>query len=280
MNVIGIMQGRLSPPPAGRLQAFPWASWRDEFASARRAGFGAIEWLVTADGLDDNPLWSDHGVAEIRGLSADHAIAVTSVCADCFIDRPFVRVAGAAREASSNLLTRLIERSAAAGIPVVLVPVLEAGAIVTEQDQRDLLVALEVPLAAAVRLGVSLALESDWAGAPWRALIDRSACPALGAYYDAGNAASLGRDPASDLRALGATLRGVHIKDREFGGGSVALGHGAADWPRFFTALAASGYAGPLILETPAGTEPVLNARRNLGHVKGGLQASRARTAP
>lgn len=280
MNVIGIMQGRLSRPPAGRLQAFPWASWRDEFAAARRAGLGAIEWLLTADGLPDNPLWSDHGVAEIRGLAGDHAIPVSSVCADCFIDRPFVRVAAAARAASSALLTRVIERSAAAGIPVVLVPVLEGGAIVTAQDERDLFDAIEAPLAVAGRLGVCVALESDWTGDALRALIDRPACPALGAYYDVGNAASRGHDPARDLRALGATLRGVHIKDREFGGGSVALGHGAVDWPRFFAALAGSGYAGPLILETPAGAEPVLMARRNLAHVKGGLQASRARTAP
>ena len=37
MNAIGIMQGRLSPAEAGRLQAFPFASWEEEFHRARFA---------------------------------------------------------------------------------------------------------------------------------------------------------------------------------------------------------------------------------------------------
>ena len=61
MNPIGIMQGRLSPSRAGRAQAFPFATWREEFAHAAEAGFDSIEWLVTAELYADNPLLVDHG---------------------------------------------------------------------------------------------------------------------------------------------------------------------------------------------------------------------------
>ncbi|MFA5909881.1 MAG: sugar phosphate isomerase/epimerase family protein [Vicinamibacterales bacterium] len=279
MNIIGILQGRLSRPPAARLQAFPAASWRDEFAAARACGFGGIEWLVTGDGLDDNPIWTDRGMAEIRALAAEHEIRLTSLCADCFIDRPFVRVTAAERQQHGILLTRLIERSAKAGIGVVLVPVLEGGAILTEAEADELLGALGEPLAAAARLGIRVGLESDWPGEPLRRLIDRASSPALAAYYDVGNATSMGHDPAGDLRALGPVLCGVHIKDRTRGGGSVALGQGDADFPRFFAALAAAGYAGAVILETPAGPDPVAMARRNLAHLRGHLPPPLSRAA-
>ena len=44
-NDIGIVLGRLSPPVAGRLQAFPWASWAEEFGLARACGFATLEWV-------------------------------------------------------------------------------------------------------------------------------------------------------------------------------------------------------------------------------------------
>ena len=68
MNQIGIMQGRLSPPVAGRLQAFPWKSWEEEFDHARLCGFDTIEWLFQADRHEENPIWIGTGREKIRRL--------------------------------------------------------------------------------------------------------------------------------------------------------------------------------------------------------------------
>ena len=50
----------------GRLQAFPWSSWEQEFRQAPACGFDAIEWLFTADGYQQNPIWTEAGLERIR----------------------------------------------------------------------------------------------------------------------------------------------------------------------------------------------------------------------
>ena len=52
MRSIGIMQGRLSPPIKGRIQAFPSQTWQKEFYLARDCGFSHIEWVLDPDSVD------------------------------------------------------------------------------------------------------------------------------------------------------------------------------------------------------------------------------------
>lgn len=257
------MQGRLSPPRNGRPQAFPWHTWQDEFASAQACGFANLEWLVTAERVADNPICSAAGVDDIRRHARASNLRVTSLCADCFITRPFVRVPAGEQQASVDLLTLLIERSAALGIAVLIVPLLETGAI---SDQNEALAVAEgwrVPLARAAALGVRVAIESDWPGERLRDWLYSFDTPVVGVCYDIGNAAALGYDAGADVRALADVLCAVHIKDRRRSGASVGLGQGDADLPGFVAALAATGFTGPLILETPAGVDPLAAARRH-----------------
>ena len=64
MNEIAIMQGRLLPPYEGRFQAFPAKQWRDEFASANKAGLGCIEWIFEKPNEHLNPFGSDEGIKD------------------------------------------------------------------------------------------------------------------------------------------------------------------------------------------------------------------------
>jgi L-ribulose-5-phosphate 3-epimerase len=263
MNRIGIMQGRLSPAGA-RAQSFPRDSWLEEFDRARGTGFDAIEWLLTAEYLDDNPFWSDAAAADLRRATARTGVAVRSVCADCFITRPLVRTTGADLEAGRSLLDRIVARSAELGVAVVAVPILEGNAIHGAADEQVLRDALAAPLARAHAAGVRVGLESDRSATDQRDFITSAGMPALGAYYDTGNAAAAGWDLESDLRVLAPLLCGVHVKDRPRAAASVMLGSGAVAFDRFWPAIVAAGYAGPIVLETPAGDDPVESARRNL----------------
>jgi L-ribulose-5-phosphate 3-epimerase len=264
INPIGIMQGRLSPPGA-RPQTFPLASWREEFETARACGFERIEWLVTADGFDDNPLWTAAGIDELRRVSDRTGVLVSSACADCFIARPLI---GDELNDHAALLARLVTRCGLAGIAVVIVPILESAAIRHDRDRAQLIEVLGEPLGAAAEAGVSIALESDLAGTDLRALIDACGSASLGACYDTGNAAAAGHDLDRDLTALGARLFAVHIKDRVRLGASRPLGDGEANLDALPRVLAHSGYGGPLILETPVGDEAIPSARRNLAYLR------------
>ena len=260
-NAIGIVQGRLSPPVAGRLQAFPWETWQDEFARARAAGYSMLEWVFESDRYDENPIWTPGGRARIRQLAAKFGVAVPSLCADYFMTHPFFRVPDAEREASGEVLCALVAYGADVGMQTILVPVLEVSEIRSARDKADLLDSLRRPLDLAAAHGVRLGLETELPAREYRALVEGAAHPALAAYYDVGNATARGFDVAADLRVLAPVLCGVHLKDRQRGGPSVKLGHGHADFAACFDALAHIGYDGPLILQ-PATSEDYLEAAR------------------
>ncbi len=60
-NRIGFMQGRLSPLVDGRIQAFPWTAWKDEFPIAAQNGLRLMEWTLDQDRLYENPLLTEQG---------------------------------------------------------------------------------------------------------------------------------------------------------------------------------------------------------------------------
>lgn len=273
MNTIGIMQGRLTPAAPGRPQRFPWSSWRDEFALARECGFDHVEWLVTAERIDENPLSTAAGVAAITQQARATGVTVRSVCADCFITHPLVRVPAAEVRARVRQLEHLIGQASRLGADVVLLPMLEGGAILDRAEGMAVIEALTGAFERAAQAGIRVGLETDLAAADLAALIDHAGTGSAAAYYDLGNAAARGANAAHEIRTLGDRLCGVHVKDRPRAGASVSLGAGGVDFPSCLEALGTVGYDSPLILETPAGADPVSAARTNAAFLRAQLAA-------
>ena len=92
---IGFMQGRLSAMVDGKIQAFPWSEWREEFSRANALGLTRIEWTIDQDRLRENPLNTAAGQQEIIGLSRRHALRTASLTGDCFMQAPFWKADGA-----------------------------------------------------------------------------------------------------------------------------------------------------------------------------------------
>jgi hexulose-6-phosphate isomerase len=268
MNEIGIMQGRLSPPAAGRLQAFPWTSWEQEFHHARACGLDCIEWIFEGDRYEQNPIWTVSGSERVRRQIEETGIPLRSICADYFIEHPFFRVQDKERSQSVSVLKTLILKASGVGIRTILMPVLEEAEIRTPEDKALLTESLKEPLSLAASCGIRLGLETELPARDYRNLVEGFDHPALGVYYDTGNAAARGYDIAADIRLLGPFLFGVHIKDRKRGGPSVLLGEGDADFAAFFKALGEVGYTGPLILQTAFGEDYLRIAGMHLEFVK------------
>lgn len=262
MNPIGIMQGRLSA--AGRrAQMFPAPTWRDEFTRAQQLGFDRIEWLVDAGSLHLNPLLTDTDL--VSACLRETRVTVDSICADCFIDRPLVRVPEVDREAATDLLMRVINHAAEIGARTIVLPLLEGNAVATAAECAALLASLDDVIAQAHEFGVRVAVETDL---PAAALYDALAKSTVGVCYDLGNAAAAGRDITAELSILGDLVSVVHVKDRPRNAASVPLGQGDVPFVSVFASLRAIGYAGPLILETPRGQSPIDSAREQLAFVK------------
>ena len=58
----------------GKIQAFPWNEWREEFPRASALGLTRIEWTIDQDRLRENPLNTAAGQKEILELSRRHAL--------------------------------------------------------------------------------------------------------------------------------------------------------------------------------------------------------------
>ncbi len=268
MNPIGIMQGRLSPPVARRIQAFPWASWQEEFERAKQIGLDLIEWLFEDEGYEQNPIWNDAGVEAICECSAASGVQVRTCCADYFMPHPFFRVSEAERLESIRVLNRLIEQLAKVGVQLILMPVLEVCEARTQAEKDLLIESLRGPLDLAASHDIRIGLETELPAEEYRALVEQANHPALGVYYDTGNNAARGHDIAADAEVLVERLFGVHVKDRRKGGPTVLLGQGDANFDGFFAVTRQAGFSGPVILQTAFGPDFTGIAAKHLEFVR------------
>jgi hexulose-6-phosphate isomerase len=249
VNPIGFMQGRLSPQVDGRIQAFPWEHWRAEFPLAQRGGFDRMEWTLDARRLDENPVMTPAGRAEIRALEAAHGVRVTALTADFFMQEPFFRAEGPERSRRLDVLARVLDSCADLAVAWVVCPLVDHGRLETESQEAAAIEGL-VSVMAGARGGAGIAIESDYPPARLAAMFRSLPAPTFGVNYDIGNSASLGFAPAEELAAYGDRIVHVHVKDRLVGGTTVPLGTGSADFPAAFGELRLAGYSGELILQT------------------------------
>ena len=133
------MQGRLSPQVDGKIQAFPFSCWQDEFASAERNGFSLMEWTLDQDNLYANPLLTTAGQNEIRKLCKSHGLMISSLTGDCFMQSPFWKAQGAQRDSLVQDLRAVASACHAAGIGMIVVPLVDNGRI-ENREQEDVLV--------------------------------------------------------------------------------------------------------------------------------------------
>lgn len=247
---IGFMQGRLSPLIDGRIQAFPWENWKDEFPAAQRINILLMEWTLDQERLYENPLLTETGQAEIRALCKLYELNIPSLTGDCFMQAPLWKAQGAQRIALERDFVEIAKGCAAVGITMLVVPLVDNGRL-QGADQEDALVRFlesQADFLAAHRLQV--VFESDYVPQELARFIARLNPVLFGINYDIGNSAALGFNPQEEFAAYGQRVINVHVKDRVLGGTTVPLGTGSADFEAVFAALAQRNYQGNFILQT------------------------------
>jgi L-ribulose-5-phosphate 3-epimerase len=250
MNQIGFMQGRLSPQVDGKIQAFPWQHWREEFPAAQKLGIRLMEWTLDHDRLAENPLMTSAGQAEIRVLSAQHGVRIGSLTGDIFMQAPFWRVTGAERAQRLAEFEQVAEACATIGIRFIVVPLVDNGGMKTPEEESAVVEEFRLRAGWLQQLGLAVVFECDYPPAKLADFIARFPAGSFGVNYDIGNSAALGYDSAQEIAAYFPRILNVHIKDRLLGGTTVPLGTGNADLPATLRDLSRRGYAGAYILQT------------------------------
>ena len=247
---VGVMQGRLSPPINGRIQAFPWESWDREFELVGATGGRAIEFILEADRWQDNPLLSPEGRDAIAGLCRRHGVFVDTVCLDYFMAFSLWEEARDDRPAGVEVLRSLIRSAPALGVTVMNLPLLERSEIEDPDSRRSACDALARVVPALEETGLRLALETSLAPHPLHEFLHHLWNPSFGVNYDTGNSAYFGHSVAEEMAEYGHHVYSVHIKDCRRTQPSVRLGTGETDFESFFSALAKLEYRGPIVLQS------------------------------
>ena len=244
-NRIGIMQGRLSPPYHGRIQAFPVNTWQEEFPLAQEAQLAYIEWIYEEE--FPNPLQSDEGITHIQDLEKRFGVSVRSVCADYYMKQRLVTSDG--MPVHIEHLQWLIGQVSKLKGRYIVLPFVDTSSLKSVQEQEGLLQVLRTVLPQLEQTQVELHLETDLPPKQLALLLETVHHPLIRANYDMGNSASLGYDPNEELTLLSPWLGSVHVKDRLLGGGTVKLGTGHTNFVTCFRLFHQIGYQGTFILQ-------------------------------
>ena len=255
MARVGFMQGRLSPQVDGKIQAFPWQYWETEFVIGSEAGFALIEWTLDQERLYENPLLLTAGQKRIRELSNTCGIQVMSLTGDCFMQAPFWKASAIARRSLLQDLENILDACAAIDLRYVVVPLVDNGRLENDAQRESLLDGLLPLVPWLLKYQMAIVFESDFRPEALVELMAFLRHPSFGINYDIGNSASLGFDPAAEIRTYGNRIQNVHVKDRLLGGSTVPLGTGAANFPLVFRELARIAYRGDFILQTARATD-------------------------
>lgn len=247
---IGFMQGRLSALIDGRIQAFPWHGWQEEFPIAERDGIRLMEWTLDQDRLYENPLLTVAGQSEIRGLCQHYGFAIPSLTGDCFMQAPFWKAQDVQREVLQRDFQAVAAGCAAVGISMIVMPLVDNGRLDNPEQEDALVGFLQRQAGFLAEHALQVLFESDFGPAELTHFIGRLDPDLFGINYDIGNSAALGFDPVDEIAAYGNRIVNVHVKDRVLGGTTVPLGTGNADFETVFATLAKIGYTGNYILQT------------------------------
>lgn len=252
---IGFMQGRLCEPMDGKIQAFPWRDWENEFPAAAAVDLHLMEWTLDQERLYENPLMTADGQERIRGLCKQYNVSIPSLTGDCFMQAPFWKTSGKARTDLQSDFLAIGRACATVGIRMIVVPLVDNGRLETAEHENilvDFLLAQQPNLA---EHQLQVIFESDFTPQELARFIARLPAEQFGINYDIGNSAALGFNPAAEFAAYGARVVNVHVKDRVLGGTTVPLKTGCADFDAAFAALAQKYYQGNFILQTARAAE-------------------------
>lgn len=254
MSVIGIMQGRLSPPSEGRIQSFPRETWRDEFPAASAAGLDFIEWIHDEYGLGANPIQTAAGRAEMKALAVETGVAVPSICADLFMERPLLKCALDEQAVRLGDLKELFEWGRDIGVRYIVLPFVDASRMESAQE-IDAFVAMmhEHILPMSEASGIEAHLETSLPPSDVAGIARRITHNLFKINYDSGNSSSLGYNPRNEFAAYGSRIGSFHIKDRINGGTTVPLGTGDANFVTLRECLQEIGYRRSFVMQVARG---------------------------
>jgi len=254
----GMVQGRLIQSPPGCLQWFPQERWKDEFKIASDLGIDYIELIAEVQHNQENPIWSDEGIGEIKRLVKENDLTLHALCNDYIVEHSLINESDVIQQ---NL--DLIEQGGKLNVEKYVLPFFESSELSVD-NMAEYVEPIRKIGEAAFNVGMTTCLETILTGKELAELIDVIDRPYVKAVYDTGNRVAFGHDLAADIRLLNEKIAHVHIKDKDKENANVLLGTGLVNFADVFFALKDINYNGPFTFETTRGSNPLNTAMYNM----------------
>ncbi len=251
---IGIIQGRLTTAPPGRLQYFP-KKYDLEFILAKKIGFNHIEMFSERKFNSKNPVWNKEG---IKILKKNNILIYSFV--DDFILKKNIN------KKMYQYYKKLIYQLKKLNIKLLTIPFYGNNKITYNNylNYVDFINFLSVNCS---KNKIRLCIESNISPDLFF-LLKKKNFKNFYFTFDTGNRILLKRNLIEDLLRFKNSVKHIHIKDKDKKKRNVQLGNGLVKFKSFFQALRKIKYKGRLTLETTRGNHPKNMAKRNFVFLK------------
>lgn len=227
---IGIIQGRLSSPDEG-FQECP-VDWKREFKLLGALDLNHIEWIVTKETYDFNPIHTENL----------KKYPISSVCVDFMVDENFLDV-----KYLDNYLKPICEMVIHNNIKCLTIPLLEKSSVVDDNTRDEFIKVIHPYLNDYT--DIQFLIESELGVDELKDILSIS--DDLGITYDTGNITSFGLDHELYIDSFKDDITQVHIKDRVRNPlETVIPGEGDTDFSLIFDKLKSINYDGIYTLQT------------------------------
>jgi len=247
---IGFMQGRLSDMVDGRIQSFPFSSWKEEFVIAHANNFNIIEWTIDSIDIKNNPILNSNMHPEIKRLKEKYLINIPSITCDFFMEKPFFKVNNYERIAREKFLLSFFKKCSELNITFIVIPLVDHSGIENATQEKKVINFFLENTSLIEKYNLQIIFESNYPPQKLKNFISKFPINQFGINYDTGNSASLGYNHEEEFNAYFQYIKNVHIKDRVLGGTTVPLGEGSANLGGILIDLVNRNYIGNLILQT------------------------------
>ena len=247
---IGFMQGRLSDMVDGRIQSFPFSTWKEEFVIAHANNFNTIEWTIDSIDIENNPILDPLMHTEINRLKEKYSIDIPSITCDFFMEKPFFKVNNSKRANREIFLLDFFKKCSELNIIYIVIPLVDNGSIENKIHEKIVLDFFLKNIDIIKKYNLQIIFESNFAPKKLKNFISKLPKKNFGINYDTGNSASLGYNHEEEFDEYFQYIKNVHIKDRIFGGTTVPLGEGDANLSDILIDLVKRNYNRNLILQT------------------------------
>ena len=256
MNLkIGILQGRLTDAPFGRLQFYP-KDYKPEFKLAKNIGFQYLEMFTERKYNTDNPLWKNENINVLKKLCIKNNKLISYSFVDDYILKN--KIDNKLKSYYKNLILRLKKLN----IKILTVPFYGINQI-TKKNFENYIKFIIFLSKRCSKSDIKLCIESNMSPDLFFT-IKKKIKKNFYFTFDTGNRILLKRDLIQDLRTFDNSIKHIHIKDKDSKKQNVQLGKGLVNFKKFFFNLKEINYHGGLTLETARGRDPILSAKKIL----------------